>query len=73
MNLGRKLLIIGAIIIGFAYAPILSSIFGYPLLPRDSETIGIIAEGYTLPIQIGTYMGFSLLIAGATYRFWKRK
>jgi len=74
MNLGRKLLIIGLVIVGLAYTPILFSILGYPLQDQqDSGTISIVAAEYVLPIQISTYGGYSLLVAGATYRFWKRK
>lgn len=79
MNLGRKLLIIGGTIVGLSYVPLLLMMFGhYPtmmLMQETSVNSGMfsISSEFVPFIQIFTYSGFALLIAGATYRFWRRK
>ncbi|PIY89493.1 MAG: hypothetical protein COY74_05755 [Nitrosopumilales archaeon CG_4_10_14_0_8_um_filter_34_8] len=79
MNLGRKLLIIGGIIVGLSYMPLLLMMFGYYptfLMQETWQNSGThsVVSGELIPfVQIFVYVGFSLLIAGGTYRFWRRK
>jgi len=78
MNLGRKMLIIGAIMFSISYAPLPILYFGMfsPFMietPEGSGTISLIPSWAVPFVQIFTYGGFSLLIAGGTYRFWRRK
>lgn len=79
MNLGKKMLIIGGIVVGVSYAPIFLLMFGqYPtfLLQETQENSGTysVVSGELAPfVQFFTYGGFSLLIAGTTFRFWRRK
>ncbi|HEY4680641.1 MAG TPA: hypothetical protein VIH04_05175 [Nitrosarchaeum sp.] len=79
MNLGRKLIIIGGIIMGLSYVPLLLMMFGhYPTflmqeIRQNSGTYSVVS-GELIPfIQIFVYGGFSLLIAGGTYRFWRKR
>ena len=79
MNLGRKLIIIGGIIVGLSYMPLLLMMFGYyPTFlmqetRQNSGTISLISGELVPFAQVFVYGGFSLLIAGGTYRFWRRK
>ena len=79
MNKGRKLLIIGGIMLAFSYSPIPLLIFDVHLsfLKYDaldnSGIISIIPEWARPFVQFTTLGGLSLLIAGGTYRFWRRK
>jgi len=79
MNLGRKLIIIGGIIVGLSYVPLLLMMFGhYPTflmqeIRQNSGTYSVVFDELVPFVQIFVYVGFSLLIAGGTYRFWRRK
>jgi hypothetical protein len=65
--------------LGFSYSPIPLLIFGgHPSFLKynaldNSEIFSLIPEWAVPFIQFSTLGGFSLLIAGVTYRFWRRK
>ncbi len=78
MNLGRKLLIIGGVLVGFWFSALMQSIFqpGMSLFSKIDTDSGTIIEysGIVPHMELIPLIGFALLIAGATYRFWgKRK
>lgn len=77
MNLGRKMLIIGTIIIGVWIGSTAFMIFIFPsmIMPQHfDENSENMVMSYGVPyMEFIPYSGITLLIAGATYRFWKRK
>ena len=79
MNLGRKLLITGGIMLGFSYSPLPLMIFGvHPSFLKynaldNSEIFSLVPEWSAPIFQALTLGGVFLLVAGATYRFWRRK
>ena len=79
MNLGRKLLVIGGVIVGLSYTPLLLIMFGhYPTFlmqetQQNSGTYSVVSGELAPFVQIFVYGGFSLLIAGGTCKFWRRK
>lgn len=79
MNLGRYMMIIGGIIVAISYIPLPLLYFGmYPEFmmvesKEGSDTHSLVPYEIAPIIKIFTYGGIGLLIAGITYRFWRRK
>ena len=79
MNNGRKLLIIGGIMLAISYSPVPLLIFGgHPSFLKydaldNSEIFSLIPEWAVPFVQFTTLGGFALLITGGTYRFWRKK
>ena len=80
MNFGRKLLIIGGVLVGFWFSVLMESIFLHSMLFSKIDSVSVTDSGTTIEysgivphMELIPLIGFALLITGATYRFWRKQ
>ena len=80
MNFARKLLIIGGVLVGFWFSALMQSIFLPSMFLSKIDSVSVTDSGTIIEysgivphMELIPFIGLALLIAGITYRFWRKK